>query len=162
MIYDAWGWCNYKLGCLYKYCLFWNLCWDRPTDRPRYWAQDGSSNLIILWHTHPTNAKTTQNQKHQLIIETHLWICRTAANKQVNILAIYICYRIIIQVIVFYFPSEFSFLFLFLSHLPDTVYELYLGTWHSNIQHTLGQPALYTEKMVTDVKTVTSLNYDVY
>ena len=36
---------NYKLGCLNKDSLFWNLCWDRQTDRrtdrPRYWLQDG-------------------------------------------------------------------------------------------------------------------------
>ena len=55
------------------------------------------------------------------------------------------CHSIVMNVIVFYFPSEFSFLFLFVSQLPDTVYELYLGTWHSNIQHTLGQPALHRE-----------------
>ena len=34
---------NYEFGRLDKDCLFWNLCWDWPTDRPRYRLQDGSS-----------------------------------------------------------------------------------------------------------------------
>ena len=57
---------NYKLGHLD--CLFWNLCWDRPPDQPRYRLQDGSlpnhknkKNKVVLkqtdgrtdWQTYP-------------------------------------------------------------------------------------------------------------
>ena len=33
---------NYKLGHLDKDCLFWNLCWNQPTNQPRYRLHDGS------------------------------------------------------------------------------------------------------------------------
>ena len=64
---DAWWWCmmrskssNYKLGRLDKDFLFWNLCWDQPTDRPRYRLQDGS------WPNHNNQGNgRCQNSQHK-------------------------------------------------------------------------------------------------